>query len=130
MELLDAIDANDKDRVLQLINENIDLNYINNIGESSVYKAVKSPEILRILLNAGSNPNHGNIFGLTALHISTNTEVIKILIKSGTDVNIQDCNYTIPIQWKHKQTDINILLNNNSFTDKNITCKSSYYEIN
>lgn len=61
--------------------------------ETALHLAVKSPEVVQILLNAQADQNAADIFGHTPLHMATRGkwhESAEHLFRSGADINIQD----------------------------------------
>jgi uncharacterized protein len=59
-------------------------------SESPLSNAIYSPAHVRILTEAGFDPNHQNIFGKTPLYYAiqySQHETVKVLLDSGADVN-------------------------------------------
>jgi ankyrin repeat protein len=58
--------------------------------ESALMLAVKRPDVIRLLLESGANPNYQNAFGKTALHYAAELaqfDAVGILLKHGASVN-------------------------------------------
>lgn len=57
----------------------------------------KSPEIVRMLLAAGVDPNKRNRFGATPLHFVDSVDVAKVLLAAGADVSAVDHDGQTPL---------------------------------
>ncbi len=94
-ELVFAIEDSDLQLVKMSIKAGADVNTKDELGgitalmDASRYD---SPEIVRILLDAGAVVNARNRFGDTALMwaIGSDSEIIRILLDAGADVNARD----------------------------------------
>ncbi len=79
-----------------LLNTNVDIHTKDKNGNSLLHSAVllDDPEIVKILLQKGINPNHQNIFGDTALHqnimYNPNLKIIKILLQAGVNPQLRN----------------------------------------
>jgi len=66
--------------------------YIHYDGKTQLHLACKdgSIELVKELLNQGVEINKQDSDGLTALHLTKNSEILKILIEAGANPNLQD----------------------------------------
>ena len=79
--------------------------------ESALMLAVKCPDVIRLLLESGANPNYQNAFGKTALHCAAELaqfDSVGILLKHGASVNqaLKDF-MTVRTEWGEKDLPIN-----------------------
>ena len=49
-----------------------------------------SSEIVRVLLDAGADPNGRNVRGRTSLHLAKHSDTVQALLDAGADPNTQD----------------------------------------
>jgi ankyrin repeat protein len=74
------------------------INYTNpntrddDTGKTALFYAQDKPRIIKLLLKAKAkaNPNIQDYYGNTVLHITNNTDVIKLLLEAGANPNIQN----------------------------------------
>jgi ankyrin repeat protein len=101
-----AVDSGNTDIVKLLMRNGVNLNtpwYANNyIG----YAAGKGPEMVRLLLESGADPNNANWLGITYLHKAAwlgSLEFARLLIEFGADLNAIDEEYhSTPLGWAAK----------------------------
>jgi len=91
--LLNAAKNSDLDKAKELLKEkHININTINESGHTPLILAAKHcPEIAKMLLPLGANPNIQTNRGYTALMyamLDSNPELVKTLCEFGADVNI------------------------------------------
>ena len=96
--LFDEINKEDKAN-LNFVNDLLalraNLDWQDNFGETALHLCARwnSPEIARMLIDAGADVNIQRIGGETALHWCSRfnrPEISRMLIDAGVDVNIQD----------------------------------------
>ncbi|MBW4428674.1 MAG: ankyrin repeat domain-containing protein [Nostoc desertorum CM1-VF14] len=84
------------DAVSEAIFQGIDVNAISSNGEAALHKAIRNNQlsIVRILLEAGANPNlkEESVQGYTPLMIALNSpkisnEIFQALLEAGADIN-------------------------------------------
>lgn len=89
--LFDAIEATDAGKVWQLCQNGAELGLIDeSTGMTALAQAAESGqlEIVRSLLDAGADPDHGGVTTpLEAAVVEGHAEIAQILIKAGADVN-------------------------------------------
>jgi ankyrin repeat protein len=102
MRLADSLKAKDIIELRELITAGADVNVINNRGFTPLWAASARgyTEMVKLLLDAGANPNvvmcfgtcdGGVLSGLTALSAALDHhEVVKVLIAAGANVNAAD----------------------------------------
>ncbi len=93
--LLRAVEAGLEDHVKELLKQNIDVNEQAEAGWTALLYASAQgyPRIVRLLLDAGANPDIGNIHGITPLMYGAmydNLEVCKHLLEHVTNTDLQD----------------------------------------
>jgi uncharacterized protein len=99
-ELSDAVGQgfeSDLNKVKEIIDKGVGVNGFNEYGCTSILRAVSfgfnKISTVRILLEAGANPNLGDDDGdETPLMRATNDEICSLLIDAGADVNAQRSN--------------------------------------
>jgi len=103
--VLTAVEANDKDKIRQLLNEPyIDINAKNKHERTPLNWATRksNPEIVQMLLDNGADPNIQGKDGSTALHwaiIYNKLEIVQMLLDNGANPNIQDFNDCTALWW-------------------------------
>jgi hypothetical protein len=101
-QLAQAVDDDDIDEVRRLLQSGANPNF--SFEESTIVGlaiAQSNPEILRLILDMGGNPNvvEDPEDGSTAMHLAPiyNLEMLRILIEKGGDVNIRDIKGQTPL---------------------------------
>jgi ankyrin repeat protein len=92
LTLLDAIRANDNDRVQNLLDEGVDPNSKDERQKSALMYAAlyAGPRVLDLLIRAGADLNHRDKDGMTALVWAAHSyESAKLLIEAGADINVK-----------------------------------------
>lgn len=87
-----AIAKGERDRIIEMLNQGMDINLLAADGLSTLHWAL-DPGILEFLLGNGANPDVKSIEGATPLMNavqSQNAEHFDILLKYGADVNARD----------------------------------------
>lgn len=84
-----------EDNVKGILKQNVDVNERAEYGWTALLSASAQgyPRILRLLLEAGGNPDIGNVNGITPLMYGArygNLEIIKILLEYGANIDLQD----------------------------------------
>lgn len=90
-----AVEAGQEDQVEELLRQDIDVNERAEAGWTALLYAAADgyPRIARLLLDAGANPDMGNLYGLTPLIYGArygNIEVCSILLEYGANTDVQD----------------------------------------
>jgi ankyrin repeat protein len=101
-----AVASGDRDIVKLLMRNGADLNaswYANNYMG---YAVDQGPEMLRLLLESGADPNNANWLGVSYLHKAAwlgSLEFARLLIEFGADLNAVDEEYhSTPLGWAAK----------------------------
>ncbi len=90
-----AVEAGQEDQVEELLRQDIDVNERAEAGWTALlYAAAQGyPRIARLLLDAGANPDMGNVHGITPLMYGArycNIEVCRLLLEYGANPDLQD----------------------------------------
>ncbi len=90
-----AVEAGQEDQVEELLKQDIDVNERAEAGWTALLYASAQgyPRIVRLLLDAGANPNVGNVNRITPLMYGArygNIEVCKLLLEHGANTDLQD----------------------------------------
>jgi hypothetical protein len=90
-----AVEAGQEDRVEELLKQDIDVNERAEYGWTALlYAAAQGyPRIVQLLLDAGANPDVGNVHGITPIMYGArygNIEVCRPLLEYGADPDLQD----------------------------------------
>jgi hypothetical protein len=90
-----AVVAGQEDQVEKLLKQDIDVNKQAEAGWTPLLFATAQgyPRIMRLLLDAGANPDIGNLLGITPLIYGArygNLEACSILLEHGANTDIQD----------------------------------------
>ena len=93
--LLAAAMSGDIDAVQELIIQGHDVNARGEGGWTALLSSSAQgyPKIIKVLLDAGANPDISNVLGITPLIYGArygNMEVVKMLIDYGADINLRD----------------------------------------
>jgi POTE ankyrin domain family protein len=99
MELLRLIIRNDTDRIIQLLNNNIDINitYYDDVTPLILASFYNCHEITELLIKYRANPNKIDRYGNTALdiaNINDHKKIIKLLVNYGGKYNRYNDNKT------------------------------------
>jgi ankyrin repeat protein len=92
-ELTEATNANNANDVAALIkNPNINLNWVNEAGNTALMRAAfkNNKEIAALLIAVGANPNGHNRNGNSALALTQNTEIAESLLNVGANPNAKN----------------------------------------
>ncbi|MGB1240896.1 MAG: ankyrin repeat domain-containing protein [Chitinophagales bacterium] len=92
-------------------NKNIKISerFDDNERNSLVSQAANSPLILTFLINQNADVNTPNIKGETALHLTNNLTMAKLLVKKGANVNALDNQNHTPLYYAKQQKDIDMI---------------------
>jgi len=90
-----AVERGQEQQVRNLLKQNLDVNERAEAGWTALlYAAAQGyPRIVRLLLDAGANPDMGNVHGITPLMYGArykNVDVCKLLLEYGANPNLQD----------------------------------------
>lgn len=90
-----AVESGQEQQVRELLKQNLDVNERAGAGWTALlYAAAQGyPRIMRLLLNAGANPDMGNVHGITPLMYGArykNVDVCKLLLEDGANLDLQD----------------------------------------
>ena len=89
-DLIIAVMSNDAEKATELINAGVGLNEADKFGHTALMHAVKNPEILQFLIDAGADLNKTGNCQETALGqaiYASNVESVKKLVQAGANVN-------------------------------------------
>jgi ankyrin repeat protein len=112
----DAIVAGDIALVKKYIDKKVEVNGTDAEGNAFLHLAVrsqcgKSYEIIRLLCQAGADPNAVDFWGMTPLHhaaVIGKVPAVRILLKHKADVNVLDKDLSSPIHksvvWQNRCT--------------------------
>ena len=90
-----VVEAGQEDKVEELLKQDIDVNERAEAGWTALLYASAQgyPRIARLLLDAGANPDMGNLQGITPLMYGArygNIEVCRLLLEFGANPDLQD----------------------------------------
>ena len=104
VELLQAIERNDQDRVKALLQEKLNLNI--RLGQSTMLchaAAEGHPEIAKLLIEAGADVNQpvseGYFNPLLYAAYGGHLEIVRILLEAGADLNVRVKDYLNPLEY-------------------------------
>ena len=97
MDIFEAIKNEDNQRVIQLLDEGVDVDIRFENGSTPLMFAAQNGnlEIVKLLLERGANVNAKNEIGSTVLMFadqSNNLEIIQLLLGKGANINAEDNN--------------------------------------
>jgi ankyrin repeat protein len=119
-KLVEALLNRDFHRAKELLAEGTDIDSRNANGWTPLHFTVENfvPEAVQFLLENNANPNLGDLFGATPLHLAIDTEIARfsdefvrykavaptldltaLLLKHGADPNIKDNEGETPLDW-------------------------------
>lgn len=105
MELLSA-DPNPMRAVIinLILSDSVNLKIKDAEGDDALNHASSGQPaaIIKLLLQAGANPNTTNAIGKTPLHKATNVECVRLLMQAGAKTSVLDCNGDSPIDIARK----------------------------
>jgi ankyrin repeat protein len=87
----DAVEANDRDRLVELLDRHPELVRVRGTNGNDLFGMAGSPEIVRLLLERGADPNRGNDYGWTKLHqagYSNDTGLARLLLAAGARTDL------------------------------------------
>ena len=95
MDLIDAAENNDIQRVRELLDSGADINFKDRYGFTALIRATAEghTEMVRLLLDYGADINYQNRNGLIALIIASAsgyTEIVRLLLEKGADPTIRN----------------------------------------
>jgi ankyrin repeat protein len=101
-DLIEIIDAGNKQALITSINQGADLNKQNELGITPLIRAVdgNNTKFFKILLSAGADLSLADIGGITPIHIaarSGNMEILILCIRNKADLNIRDIEDWTPL---------------------------------
>lgn len=85
--------ANGKEELVDfLLAQNVDVNLMDNVGQTPIFAAVDAFRVTEKLISAGADVTVVDSEGKTPLHhaAAKHLAVVKLLVKSGAQLNIQD----------------------------------------
>jgi ankyrin repeat protein len=91
-----AVESGQEQQVREMLKQqDIDVNEQAEAGWTALLYATAGgyPRIVRLLLNAGANPDMGNVHGFTPLMYGArykNVDVCKLLLEHGANLDLQD----------------------------------------
>lgn len=107
-ELSSAVHEGDLNKIKELLNKGVNVNGFNGSGltaliMASFFSHVNSISMVRLLLEAGANPNLGDDeYNMTPLMRAGNEDICNLLIDASADVNaITSCGMTALMQAAH-----------------------------
>lgn len=85
-----AVKSNDPNLVKKVLKFGVNVNQLNNNGETALFHCMNI-EILKLLLDAGINPNvQDKSTGKTVLFNCKNVEEVRLLLKGGINTNLTE----------------------------------------
>ena len=99
--LFHAISKNHVDTVAALLNKGARVDVAHNAGKDPLlFLALRNPEMVRLLVEAGADVNLANSAGTAPINLATahgDREVVEKLIDKGADINYEESNGWRPI---------------------------------
>lgn len=102
-----VVDDGDYDKFKMLIDKGADIHHTDENNDTALILAVQEPlpfhqlEIFDCLVKLGSDINHQNRFGMTALHkacLLGNVSIVRNILKHDCNVHLVDRNGKVPLQ--------------------------------
>ena len=93
--LFEAIEANDVEKVKELIQAGADVN-AKKYGDTPLH-CCKNVDVAKLLIEAGADVNAKGYYERTPLHKCENVDVAKLLIEAGADINAKDSDGLTPL---------------------------------
>eukprot|EP01083_Nonionella_stella_P016040 44844_1 len=89
------------------------VNVENNKGETALFKAANfnKVEVVRMLIEHGSDINHQDANGDTSLHKTRSAQIVEFLIESGADVHIENNAKQTPVFYTVKHAVYTVIPN-------------------
>ena len=91
----------------------VDINALQGIGMTSLALASLAPDstkLMRLLLEAGSDPDARDEHGNTPLHVVNNSEACRLLLEAGADPMARDKDGGTPLHYAHNADVCRLLL--------------------
>ena len=122
--LQNAVEDNDRNKVIQLINDGADINQISSrgtsLGQTALYYAVvnNNLDIVEILLSNNADPDLSDRYGSFPLQRAAAiglTEMVKLLVKFGANKNQKTSSGKTALIWAEQNSHediVNVLKNN------------------
>ena len=98
-EIFEVIENGDYHTLINLLEKGININILDDNGNTALHLA-STPEIVKLLLDKGANPearNNQNDTPLIFASFNDNTESVKLLLEKGADPNAQNSNGNTPL---------------------------------
>jgi len=115
-ELIQATAQNDLNKVKELVDKGVDINYVGNVGYACLHGASISgyAEIVEFALKSNASPNIvSKDSGFTPLHFAAqegHKEIVQLLIDHQADVNAKDAYGNSPLWRAGNKEEIGLLL--------------------
>ena len=108
MDLIDAVQNGEIDRVRELLDSGVNPNFRNIVSDSPLISASFDghTEIVKLLLESGADPNIGYRHGYTPLIFASkkgHSDVARLLLEHGADINIRDRDGKTPLIFASKK---------------------------
>ena len=81
-----------------LISKGSNINYVDMLGETALFRSIKNKEMCEYLLSKGAKLNIKNRDGYTPLHFAGNKEIAALLLENGAGINERSNNGAGPLQ--------------------------------
>lgn len=124
ISIFEAIDQNNTSHLKKLLNADVDLNKLNNMGETPLTFSIthNKNEAFQFLLAAGADINLSDKFGYVPIfHASLNkrtTYFLDALIAKGANVNQKSAGGQTPMHGAASSAHANLLLANGAYVDE------------